>query len=129
MKIYLYPIACALLWGAACHAQPMPEAAQALTADLCSARFSTAPPAERVAKMHDTVREAVATLDNARLSLPSPSLASANINYLDVTPNLDDDPDNVCVLGYFTLERQGTLGVLPLRVDHIEVIKQPHPAH
>ncbi|AKU23446.1 hypothetical protein [Massilia sp. NR 4-1] len=100
------------------------QAGEAVPADVCSTRFSSAvSDALRLQAMRQPVEEAIATLDNAKIELPSPSLASGNISYLNVTPNFAEQLDKICVLGYFTLARHGEVQALPLRVEHIEVVK------
>jgi hypothetical protein len=124
MKIVICLLACLLAWPDTSRAQDTEEITPA---DPCSARYSTAPAADRVAAMRMPVKQAIATLDNASVAMPSPSLASGNINYITITPNFATQLDNVCVLGYFSLLSNGMQSTIPLRIDHIEVVKTPNP--
>lgn len=121
----LWLLACWLACSAPARAQ---EAEEALPTDICSARFSNAAPERRVAAMRDTVKDAIATLDNAKITPSSPTLASGTISHITIDPNFAEHLDNVCVLGYFTLYRHGQSDAVPLRVEHIEVIRTPEGA-
>ncbi len=106
-----------LMWGAG--------GACAAGHDVCSPQFFDAAPAQRVEAMRAPVREAIYALDNARIALPSPSIASGNINHITIAPNFLEQVAHVCVLGYFELRRNGVTRALPLAVEHIEVLKLP----
>lgn len=83
--------------------------------------------AERQAALKAAVAVAIDTLDNARVTLASPSLAGDAVTYLDITPEFSDQLDKVCVLGYFELTRGGETLTLPLVVESIETFKGDDP--
>ncbi len=94
--------------------------------DVCSARFSdTVPIHQQVEALRAPIDEAIATLDNTQIALPSPSLASGNVSYLSISPNFAAQLDKICVLGYFELQRNHEILAIPLLVDHLEVVKTP----
>lgn len=96
--------------------------------DACSSRFSSTVPIElQVQKLRVPVAVAIASLDNAQVALPSPSLASGNVTYVNISPNFAGQLDHVCVLGYFELVRDNAVRTLPLAVESVEVFKSPHP--
>lgn len=106
----------------------LPAMAQAQSAppDVCSPTFATSLIADQgklVAALRSPIETAIATLDNAKIDFPSPSLASGKINHVTVTPNFADDLKSVCVLGYF--EHRDDKSVMPLVVDHIDIVKVP----
>ncbi|QGZ42180.1 hypothetical protein IP92_05414 [Pseudoduganella flava] len=120
MNVLWYALVAGLAAGAA-------AAACAAEPDICSARFSGQLPLRQVAALRGPIDEAIATLDNSKISLPSPSLASGNLTYLNIWPNFVDRLDSVCVLGYFELLSGARARVMPLVVDHVEVVKAAHP--
>lgn len=91
--------------------------------DVCSPQFFDATPEQRVEAMRLPVRAAIYELDNARIALPSPNIASGNINYITIAPNFLEQVAHVCVLGYFELRRNGVARALPLAVEHIEAVR------
>jgi hypothetical protein len=116
MKTRNHLLCCWLLAGSA--------AAQEQQLDICSPRFTgTASDSVQVEAMRKPVEQEIVTIDNARIELPSPSLASGNINYLTITPNFAGQLDKICVIGYFELRRGQQVQALPLRVEHIEVVR------
>ena len=117
MKHRLCMLTCMLAFGGA-------HAADA--GDACTARTGDETPAQQAA-VRAAVADAIATLDNARVALPSPSLASGAVTYVDVTPNFAQQLDKVCVLGYFESVRGRTAFTLPLAVESVEVVKEPDP--
>lgn len=97
--------------------------------DVCSSRFgSTVPVATQIQKLRAPVQQAVATLDNAQLTLPSPLLASGTIGYLDISPALAEQTSRICVLGYFELRLpHGEVRALPLAVESVRALNTtPH---
>lgn len=120
MKNPLCVLACCLLAGGAAGAEPAPP-------DICSTRYVAVDAAHQAAAMKVPIDEAVATLDNSHLALPSPSLAGGTVTYLAVAPNFVEDLDKICVLGYFELARGAHKVAIPLVVDHLETIKSAHP--
>lgn len=82
-------------------------------------------PAARQANLRAPLAQAIATLDNARVTLASPSLASDTVTYLDIAPAFPDDLDKLCVLGYFELTRSHETLTLPLVVESVERFKAP----
>lgn len=119
MKALLCMLACALAFDGA-------QAADALPGAGCTARLA-ADPAAHLASIRAPVAAAIATLDNARVTLPSPSLASGAMGYLAIAPNFAAQLDRVCVLGYFELRRHGAALAVPLAVESIEVVKTVNP--
>ena len=118
MKKLLCLFMCALACSGPVLAQPG-ETADA--DDVCSSRFATLLPGVQVAGMQAPIKEAIATLDNARIELPSPTLASGNATHLDVSPDfINRSATTVCVLGYFSFQHNGQRSTVPLRVNHIE---------
>ncbi|WP_256078365.1 hypothetical protein [Massilia sp. YIM B04103] len=113
----------------ACGLSLVPAAAAGLPpAEICSPLHAGSLPAQaRVQAMRAPIAAAIAALDNAKIELPSPSLASGNVSYLSITPNFAEQLDKVCVLGYFELERKDEVQAIPLLVEHVEVIQRPHP--
>lgn len=98
-------------------------------ADVCAARLAgTVSPAAQVQRLREPVGQAIATLDNAQLSLPSPLLASGNISYLDISPALSEQAGQICVLGYFELRLAGgAVRSLPLAVESVRTLSTtPH---
>lgn len=94
--------------------------------DVCSPRsIATHTPQQLLAALRTPIDEAIATLDNANISFPSPSLASGKVNYLTITPNVADELKNICIIGYF--EHREDRSSIPLVVDHIEMVKVPDP--
>jgi len=117
MKLITLLLAC----GLACS-----TAASAAPADPCAMHVSSSnsDAARKVLDaMYQPVDEAIAVIDNAEVRLSSPTLASGTLAYLSVTPNFADRIAEVCVLGYFELERNGRAERLPLLVEHIETVK------
>jgi hypothetical protein len=108
-------LACALVIGGARASEPAGDAA-------CTPRANVAPEA-RVAAVREAVAAAIARLDNAKVALPSPSLAGGTVTYLDITPNFAQQLDKVCVLGYFELRRSSEAFTVPLVVESVEVVK------
>ncbi|MBB5370001.1 MULTISPECIES: hypothetical protein [unclassified Janthinobacterium] len=100
------------------------SAAGPVAQDICSARFRGTPQ-QQVEAMRLPLQIAINTLDNARIDLPSPSLASGNINYISISPSLAEQTDKICVVGYFELWRNNRISTLPLLVDHIANINGP----
>lgn len=100
-------------------------AAVAGTADGACGAPPGAGAAARQASLREPVAAAIAALDNARVALASPSLASDTVTYLDISPEFSDQLDKVCVLGYFELARAGGAVTLPLVVESIETFKDP----
>ena len=120
MKNLLCCLACALATQAA-------SGAPAEVPDVCSSRFAGAVPVERqVAQLRAPIEAAIATLDNAQVTLPSPTLAGGNVTYLGIAPNFAERLDQVCVLGYFELARGDRISRLPLVVESVEVAKTAH---
>lgn len=113
-------LASALTWAAASSA-----AASETSGDICSARFRGTPQ-QQVEAMRHPVQEAIETLDNTRIELPSPSLPSGNINYLSIIPSFAEQTDKVCVLGYFELWHNNSYSTLPLLVDHVAIVSSPN---
>ncbi|MEO7494810.1 MAG: hypothetical protein ABIT83_27130 [Massilia sp.] len=103
-------------------------AAEAAHHDVCSARFTgMVPLQQQIAALRAPIDDAISTLDNTQIALPSPSLASGNLTYLNITPNFAGQLDKICVLGYFEFRRNDEKKALPLLVDHLEVVKTPSP--
>ena len=76
--------------------------AQTMPSDVCSPRLHASLPSDKlIAALREPIDEAIATLDSAQISFPSPSLASGKINYVTISPNFADDIKNICVIGYF----------------------------
>lgn len=120
MKTMLFILVCSL-WTAAARAD------QEVPPDVCSSRFASAlPSAAQVDALRPPIAQAIATLDNARIVLPSPSLASGTLAYASITPNFAAQLEHICVLGYFELRRAGTTRAIPLVVESLEVVKTPH---
>lgn len=123
----MYEVSRALLLASALTLASAPaSAASEAGQDICSARFRGTPQ-QQVEAMRQPVQEAIETLDNARIDLPSPSLPSGNINYLSINPSFAEQTDKVCVLGYFELWRNNSYSTLPLLVDHVAVVDSPNP--
>ncbi|UTY59726.1 hypothetical protein [Massilia sp. erpn] len=118
MNKLLCVLASMLIWSGTCLAQN--DDGQAVD-DICSSRFVSLPAQEQVFAMRGAINEAIATLDNARLLLPTPILASGTATYIDVEPNFIEHGETVCVLGYFSFAHSDQVSTLPLIVDHIEV--------
>lgn len=116
MKTTICVLACWLALGAS---------AAAAGHDVCSARWGTVPIQQQVEALRAPIDEAIATLDNAQIVLPSPSLASGNVSYLNISPNFAAQLDRICVLGYFEFHRNHEILAIPLLVDHLEVVKTP----
>lgn len=118
MKSLLWVPACVLAAGHAfAAAAPPPDAA-------CRPRPGETL-AARQANLVAPLAQAIATLDNARVTLASPSLASDTVTYLDIAPAFPDDLDKLCVLGYFELARAGQARTLPLVVESVERFDPP----
>ncbi|SFH00697.1 hypothetical protein SAMN05518865_12916 [Duganella sp. CF458] len=103
--------------------------AESAAADACAARLAgTVPPAMQVTRLREPVEQAIATLDNAQLALPSPLLASGTISYLDISPALSEQTSQICVLGYFELHlARGGVRSLPLVVESVRTLNStPH---
>jgi hypothetical protein len=119
------PLACTLAVMLACltiaasAAESPPDAA-------CTARTGD-DPMTRMAAIRAPVAAAIAGLDNAKVGLASPSLASGALTYIGIAPNFAEQLDKVCVLGYFELMRNREALTLPLVVDSIEVVKGVNP--
>jgi hypothetical protein len=88
----------------------------------CPARVGD-DPAAQLAAVRGPVAAAIATLDNAHVTLPSPSLASGTVTHLDISPNFAQQIDKVCVLGYFELVRNGAMLTVPLAVESVVAVK------
>jgi hypothetical protein len=117
MKACFCMLACTLAIGGA----------QAAPADAaCAARPATNA-AAHLASTLGPLDEAIATLDNARVTLPSPSLASDTMSYLTIAPNFGDRIEHLCVLGYFELESDSPAPIVPLVVESIDVVKAVNP--
>jgi hypothetical protein len=110
MKHVLCILACALAIDGARAADGSADAA-------CTARAGVQAP----------IAAAIATLDNAKVTLPSPSLASGTVTYLGITPNFAEQLDKVCVLGYFELRRGREAWTVPLVVENVDVVKDADP--
>ncbi|SHM69812.1 hypothetical protein SAMN05192549_102260 [Duganella sacchari] len=82
-------------------------------------------PARGGSQQSAPIDAAIARLDNARVALPSPSLASGTLSYLTIYPNFAERLDRICVLGYFELRRGAQVLSLPFTVDSVEVVKLP----
>ncbi len=96
--------------------------------DFCSPAITkNLTDAQEVNLLRDTVRQAVETLDNAKLTFSTPILIPKQINYVTITPAFPDNQKNLCVLGYFEKTRDGKTSTAPLDVDHIEEVKIPNP--
>jgi hypothetical protein len=106
--------------GVAQGADSVPDAA-------CTGRPGAAPAAQ-LAAIRGPVAAAIAMLDNAKVTLPAPSLASGAVTYLNIAPNFAEQLDKVCVLGYFELTRRRATLALPLVVESVEVVRNSHPA-
>lgn len=119
MKRFLCVLACALAIDGAWAADGMPDPA-------CAGRTG-GDAAAQVARVRGPIAAAIATLDNAKVTLPSPSLASGAVTYLDIAPNFADQLDKVCVLGYFELMRNRVALAVPLVVESVEVVKTVNP--
>lgn len=120
MKLLVCMLVC-WLWSACA------RAGDEVLPDVCSSRFgSSVPAAAQVDKLRQPVALAIATLDNAQIVLPSPSLASGTVAYVSITPNFAERVDQTCVLGYFELRRGGVVMAMPLVVESLEVVKKPH---
>ncbi|MES2743506.1 MAG: hypothetical protein V4754_21510 [Pseudomonadota bacterium] len=116
-----------LCWAACALFTPAATGAAMLSQEACASRFAASVPVERqVAQLQAPIEAAIATLDNAQLTLPSPTLASGNVTYLSIAPNFAERLDQVCVLGYFELVRNEHISRLPLMVESVEVAKTAH---
>lgn len=115
MKRLLCMLACVLAIDAAWAADDMIETA-------CAMRGGGDPVAQ-LAGMRQPVTAAIAKLDNAKVTLPSPSLASGTVTYLDISPHIPEQLDKVCVLGYFELVRNRETLLLPLVAESVETVK------
>lgn len=113
MKRWLGILACALVLEHACAEEGSDEAC----------RMQGKPPAVRLDSMRAPIAAAIDTLDNARVRLSSPSLASGTVTYLSITPSFGDHLEKSCVLGYFVLRRGATSLALPLQVESVTVVK------
>ncbi len=117
MKTLLCMLACAMATGTA-------PAAGTATDGVCSSHISSAEPADAlVQRVRAPIELAIATLDNAQVALPSPSLASGTIGYVTVSPIFANQLDKVCVLGYFELGSGAQARTLPLVLESAEVVK------
>lgn len=115
MKRLFCMLAALLAFATAQAADPIKDAA-------CTVRGAETA-AARVASARDPIAAAIATLDTVTVTLPSPSLASGTVTYLSVSSSFGEQPDKVCMLGYFELQRQHEALTVPLAVQSIEVIK------
>lgn len=79
--------------------------------------------AAQLAALRVPVLAAIDSLDNAKVTLPSPSLASDALSYLTVSPGFAEHLDKVCVLGFFELQRGGETLALPLQVESVAAVK------
>lgn len=125
MKVLLCMLACTLAIDAA-QATQATQATPPLADAACTGRLA-ADPAAHLASMRAPVAAAIATLDNARVALPSPSLASGAVSYLAIVPNFAAQLDHVCVLGYFEWQRRQVVLAVPLLVESVEVVKAVDP--
>jgi hypothetical protein len=112
-------LTCLLAFGGARAADGTVDAA-------CAARVGD-DAAAQLAAVREPIAAAIGTLDNARVTLPSPSLASGTITYLDISPNFAQQLDQVCVLGYFELARGGAVLTVPLVVESVQAVKEEDP--
>ena len=101
-------------------------APNAVRDDACTPRLGE-PAGARVRRLRAPVAAAIATLDNARVALPSPSLASGTLGHLAISPNFAERLDRICVLGYFELRRNRALLTVPLEVESVEMVKSASP--
>jgi len=124
MKKLMSMLACMLVWSGTCLAANSTDIPET---DICSLRFSDTSLEEQVRDMNGPIKEAVVALDNAKVTLPSPSLASGTITYLSITPNFLEHIENVCVLGYFSFTHNDKTSTMSLQVDHTDVVKTPRP--
>ena len=116
-------LACALVYAltsvlAASAARAAPAASDA----ACPSR-SGGQSSAQLAALRAPVLAAIASLDNAKVTLPSPSLASDALGYLLISPAFPEHLDKVCVLGYFELHRGGRTLTLPLQVESVAMVK------
>lgn len=119
-------IVCALACSLAMHGALGMEAENA---DACSSRLGGRETiAAQIQKLHAPVEQAIATIDNAQLTLPSPLLASGTIGYLDVSPALAEQSSQICVIGYFEVRlAQGVVKTLPLEIESVRTLNStPH---
>ena len=119
------PLACTLAAMLACLTIAA-SAAESLPDAACTARAGE-DAAARMAGIRAPVAAAIAGLDNAKVTLASPSLASGAVTYVGIAPNFAEQLDKVCVLGYFELVRNREALTLPLVVDSVEVVKGVNP--
>lgn len=128
-------VLCTLAWMLACSSTSNAASATAATAaeasagTACTARAGD-DGAARMAGIRAPVAAAIAGLDNAKVTLASPSLASGAVTWIGIAPNFAEQLDKVCVLGYFELMRSREALTLPLVVESVEVVKgvNPHDA-
>lgn len=103
-----------------------PVTGQSKVLDICSPLHVDAlSSAHHQSALRDIIAEAIATLDNAKIEFPSPSLASGKINYVTISPDFSDKLNEVCILGYF--EHSVDHSTARLQIDHIENIKLADP--
>ncbi|MCS0580465.1 hypothetical protein NX784_02575 [Massilia pinisoli] len=119
MRHLLCMLACLLAIGGA-------RAADGIVDAACAARDGD-DPAAQLAAVRGPIAVAIGTLDNARVTLPSPSLASGTVTYLDISPSIAQQLDKVCVLGYFELARGGAALTVPLVVESVQTVKDDDP--
>jgi hypothetical protein len=98
--------------------------------DVCAAGYgSTVPVATQLQKLRAPVEMAIATLDNVQVSLSSPMLASGTVSYLTVSPQLAEQLDKICVLGYFELQMPGNeTRAVPLVIESVQFLKTSPPS-
>ncbi|UGQ48929.1 hypothetical protein [Massilia endophytica] len=88
---------------------------------LCAGFRDVGMAKQTVADMRAPVEAAVYALDNARIELPSPVLATGKLTYLKISSDLPADLDQLRVMGYFELKDHGRC-LIPLVVNHIEQV-------
>lgn len=130
MKHCLYLLLCACMCAPAAAASATATATAAAiaadaAADLSCPTRADAQSALQQQRLQVPVAAAISRLDNAGVSLPSPSLASGTLSYLTVTPSFTERLERVCVLGYFELTRNHQRLALPLLVERVDTVKQP----
>ncbi len=109
-------------------ARAMAEATPPPKVDVCSPlETSRMSDDDFVKAVRSPIDEAIETIDNAKVSFSSPTLASGKISYVDVSPNFTDGQDvsKICVIGYFEINDKLGAHTTPMYVDHIETIKTP----
>lgn len=97
------------------------------TPKLCQGFRDIGSPQQTVAALRGRIDAAVLALDNARIELPSPILATGKLAYLKISSDLPTDLGKLRVFGFFELGGHARC-VIPLVVNHIEQVQPPASA-